>query len=95
VTKTIIPADPGDLYCDTCSDRYPSRGDGSRTRDAARVRGWHIHQEPDGSFRILCPVCIGTSRSKIQAPPILQDQTDIFTQLGITIHPMIKRKGET
>lgn len=83
--QTIIPADPDDLICDTCPERFPYAGDMYRTFERARVRGWHIYQhiqaamtrgdDPAGTVnvhvetRILCPTCIGTPRSRLEPGP--------------------------
>lgn len=93
-TKTLIPNDPEDLVCDTCPNRYRFRGTGYRTRESARVAGWHIHQQENLDFRVLCPECIGTPRSRIPVPPILEGQSDILTELGVTWTPVQKKKGK-
>lgn len=103
--KTILPADPDDLICDTCGDRYPYRGDLYRTFEAARVRGWHIYQnvtvvhirstgEEDVKLdqRILCPACIGTPRTREPAPPVLEGQADILEDLDIQVTPVEREK---
>jgi hypothetical protein len=106
--KTILPADPDDLICDTCPERFPYAGDMFRTFERARVRGWHIYQhikvevprtigEPVTTVdtRILCPACIGTPRSRPEpAPLVLEGQADILADLDITVEPVEKEKKQ-
>jgi hypothetical protein len=98
---TIIPGDPGDLLCDTCTNRYADRGGRERTDESARVAGWHIYRgwsyqptQPPSTFitRILCPQCIGTNRTRIPAPPVLPGQEDILATLGIEVEPPKQQK---
>jgi len=89
--RTVIPGDPEDLICDTCPNRFAFRGTGMRTRESARVAGWHIHQEPNLDFKILCPECIGTPRTRIPAPPVLPGQTDALMELSVTMIPIVKK----
>lgn len=106
--ETLIPADPDDLICDTCPNRYASRGDPWRTFESARVAGWHIYQaiqlkvsssggQPMGpaqvNTRILCPECVGTPRSKLPpAPLVLEGQADILEDLGVEVRSVEKEK---
>ncbi len=104
--ETIIPGDPDDLICDTCPERFASRGDLWRTFEAARVKGWHIYQRVQTQYtqstgemlnlvdtRILCPECVGTPRSKPPPPPVvLEGQADILADLNITVEPVEKEK---
>jgi hypothetical protein len=103
---TVIPADPDDLICDTCPERYPSQGDVLRTFESARVKGWHIYQNVmikysrgtgerdfDVDTRILCPKCVGTPRSQLPpAPTVLEGQADILEDLNIHVEPVEKEK---
>lgn len=98
--QTLLPADPDDLVCDTCPERFPYKGDTYRTFEAARVKGWHIYQhivatytragDPAGvvrniDTRILCPQCVGTPRSQLPAAPtVLEGQADILEALAVT-----------
>lgn len=107
-TKTkavVIPADPDDLICDTCPERFPYKGDTYRTFEAARVKGWHIYQKVQFQLvngqpqpvvvetRILCPVCVGTPRSKLPPPPaVLEGQADILEDLGIEAAPVERER---
>lgn len=106
--QTVIPADPNDLLCDTCTNRHPFRGSQVKTDEAARVKGWHIyrgwafqlaHEETVRTFitRILCPACVGTNRTRLPAPPVLDGQSDILGELGTEVQPQLKeqrkRKG--
>lgn len=108
---TIQPADPDDLICDTCPERYPYNGSIFTTFESARVKGWHIYQHVQATLdrntgspvgpatvdtRILCPSCIGTPRSRPQPPPqILEGQSDIFGELGVTQRFLaIEKKGK-
>lgn len=106
--KTQIPADPDDLICDTCPNRFTYRGDTFHTFESARVKGWHIYQhivatytrgdDPAGTVRnidtrILCPDCVGTPRSRLEPPPpVLEGQGDMFDVLGITAQPVEKER---
>lgn len=104
--QTVIPADPDDLICDTCPQRYPYRGDTLRTFESARVKGWHIyqhvkvemsrstgHRDATVVTRILCPECVGTPRSKLSpAPLVLEGQADILEDLDIQVNPVEKEK---
>lgn len=106
--QTIVPADPDDLICDTCPNRYASRGDTYRTFESARVAGWHIYQNVQARLsrssgssevrvdtRILCPSCIGTSLSRVPAPPVLEGQADILEDLGMEVtQPTKEMKGK-
>jgi hypothetical protein len=98
-TRTTIPADPDDLYCDTCPERFTSRGGKWRTIEVARVAGWHIYIGPgiggQHQENYLCPGCVGTSRTRIPAPPVLEGQTDVLAELSITWEPVIKKRGDT
>ena len=108
-TKTkavVIPADPDDLICDTCPNRYPYQGETLRTFESARVKGWHIYQQVtargsrstgESSVRIftkvLCPECVGTPRSKLPPPPaVLEGQADILEDLNYQVTPVEKEK---
>lgn len=98
---TILPADPDDLICDTCPERFPYKGDTYRTFEAARVKGWHIYQHIQATLsretygpvgpatvdtRILCPQCIGTPRSRLEPPPVvIEGQADILEDLGVEV----------
>lgn len=93
---TAVPADPGDIHCDTCSNRHADRGTGYRTRESARVAGWHIHQEPDLTWRILCPTCIGTPRTRLPVVEVMKDQGDLLEDLDVTltqVPKVIKKRG--
>jgi hypothetical protein len=103
--RTILPADPDDLICDTCPERFPYAGDMYRTFERARVRGWHIYQRVQLQMisgvpqpvvvetKILCPECVGTPRSKLPpAPAVLEGQADILEDLGIQVKPVEKEK---
>lgn len=106
----VIPADPNDLICDTCPERFPDKGDTYRTFEAARVKGWHIYQsvqlqldrrtgEQAGTgkvdTRILCPACVGTPRSKLAPPPVvLEGQADILEDLAIEVEPVQKERKQ-
>ena len=94
-TRTQIPGDPDDLICATCPERYSYRGDAARTRASARVAGWHILEGPLGlTVQAVCPGCVGTNRTRIPAPPVMEGQVDVFEELGITPEPIHKpRKG--
>lgn len=94
-TKTQIPGDPDDLICATCPERYSYRGDAARTRASARVAGWHILEGPLGlTVQAVCPTCVGTPRTRIPAPAVLEGQSDILEDLGVTLEPQQKpRKG--
>lgn len=89
MTKTVIPADPDDLFCDTCTDRYPSKGTPLRTSEMARVSGWRVWQGV-----ILCPDCTGTPRSKVPIPKVLPGQVDLLEELGIIAHHVPKGKSK-
>lgn len=95
-TVTQIPSDPDDLICDTCPTRYSYRGSVLRTRESARAAGWHILEGPLAlAVRALCPECIGTHRSRTPAPPVLEGQSDLLEDLGITPEPVQKEtKGK-
>lgn len=99
--QVVIPGDPDDLICDTCPNRYASRGDTYRTFESARVAGWHIYQRVQIQFslssgegrnlvetRILCPSCIGTPRTRAPKMPELEGQSDILGHLGIEVTPL-------
>ena len=96
--RTVIPADPKDIYCDTCPSRSPDQGSQALTDQYARVRGWHIYRGPsivDSAVNLakaLCPECVGTPRSKIETPTVLEGQSDIFEDLGVTLTPEPKGK---
>lgn len=94
-TKTQIPSDPDDLICATCPERYGYRGDAARTRASARVAGWHILEGPLGlTVQAVCPTCVGTPRTRIPAPAVLEGQADILEDLGIELERKEKpRKG--
>lgn len=93
--KTAIPQDPDDLICDTCPERFGFRGTLAKTDERARVGGWHIYrgyayqrvEDTVRTFitRILCPNCIGTNRTKIPAPRVLEGQADILADLGVQV----------
>lgn len=107
--QTIVPADPDDLICDTCPERFPYKGDTFRTFEAARIKGWHIYQKVEMQLdkvtgfqigpnrvytRILCPTCIGTPRSKLPPPPVvLEGQADILEDLDVQATPIEKEKN--
>lgn len=98
MVKTVIPADPDDLVCDTCPNRFADRGNFLRTVESAWVARWHIYiGRNDQAPKVLCPSCIGTPRSRIPAPPVLEGQTSIDGELEITftMTPIVKknRKG--
>jgi hypothetical protein len=95
-TRTLIPSDPDDLICATCPERYPYRGDAARTRASARVAGWHILEGPLGlTVQAVCPTCVGTPRSRIPAPAVLEGQVDVFEALGINPeHVQKERKSK-
>lgn len=102
----VIPADPDDLICDTCPERFGFKGDLMRTFEAARVKGWHIYQHIQMRMststgerlnlvdtRILCPQCVGTPRSKLPpAPAVLEGQADILDDLGVEVIPEQKER---
>lgn len=78
------PAHPDDLHCNTCPEIYPFRGSHTATWDLARTNGWHIM--PDGArLRLLCPNCIGTSRTRLPKVTNFEGQADIFDDLGIDL----------
>lgn len=86
--KTILP-DPGDLYCDTCPNRYADRGHPSLTIDSARAYGWHIYIGPGmGGHTIssyLCPDCVGGTRPPRQKIDVMEGQADILGDLNVTL----------
>lgn len=101
-----IPGDPDDLICDTCPERFAYAGDLLRTFERARVRGWHIYQHIQAQFhrstgevtnlvdtRILCPSCIGTPRTRVPPPPVLEGQSDILDDLGVEVKLVEKEKN--
>ena len=106
--RTILPADPDDLICDTCPERFAYTGDLYTTFERARVRGWHIFQRVEMNLdkvtgfmvgntvvetRILCPDCIGTARSKLPPPPeVLEGQADILEELDVSVQHTEKEK---
>lgn len=104
--KTPRPPGPDDLLCDTCPERFAPRATQAQTDERARVAGWHIYRGyayhntdlafPDATAtfitRILCPQCIGTNRTRIPAPPVLEGQSDILADLGVTVEPQQKER---
>jgi hypothetical protein len=97
-------ANPDDLYCDTCTTSYPSKGSMYATFESARVKGWHIYQHVQVAFirstgeqdvtvetRTLCPKCVGTPRSRLEsAPLVLEGQADILEELHYEVEPVEK-----
>lgn len=108
VKQTVIPADPNDLICDTCPERFAWKGDMLRTFESARVKGWHIYHEVLARYhkdtgqreietitKTLCPSCVGTPRSKLPPPPVvLEGQADILEDLAIEVTPVEKEKKQ-
>lgn len=100
--RTVIPADPKDIFCDTCPARSPDQGSQALTDQYARVRGWHIYRGPsivDSAVilaKALCPECVGTPRSRAEKIPPMEDQLGIDTELGIdlTHTPKGKRRKD-
>ena len=93
---TAIPADPEDVHSDTCSNRPADRGSGYRTRESARVAGWHIHQEPDLTWRTLCQMCIGTPRTRLPQVEVMKGQADLLADLNVVltqVPKVVKKRG--
>lgn len=100
--KTQIPQDPNDLVCDTCPTRFSFRGNLVRTDELARVAGWHIYRgwaygadpgNTDATWisSFICPDCIGTNRTRIPAPRVLEGQSDLLADLGV---PVVQEEQE-
>lgn len=96
--RVVVAGDPDDLFCDTCPNRYASRGSAERTIESARVAGWHVYVGPSGPFlsgvitKPLCPDCVGTPRTQAPRVEVMPGQTDMLTELNFTITPVVKGK---
>lgn len=96
--RVVVAGDPDDLFCDTCSNRYASRGSTERTIESARVAGWHVYTGPsrvplrDYVIKPLCPDCVGTPRTQAVRVEVMPGQTDMLTELNFTITPVVKGK---
>ena len=70
----------GDLICDnytTACGRWFAEC--ANHLDRARVKGWHIYQDPNTRRTyILCPECVGQRSRLPAAPPYLPGQGELF-----------------
>ena len=72
----------GRMVCDTCTNNI-DWGEVPRVIVIRRARdmGWHVYEGPsiDGTKTLMshiCPLCMGTARSKLPPapPPLVEDQ---------------------
>jgi hypothetical protein len=73
------------MECDNfreCGGMLLEQGSPVRTKEVARVKGWHIFEGLDQGGRehrgVLCPRCVGTRRRLEPAPPTLDGQEELF-----------------
>lgn len=64
------------MTCDNyriCRSSMWTQADWNLTVSIARAKGWHFYEE-----HILCPQCVGTSRSRLpKAPDVLEGQLEL------------------